>query len=268
MPFDYNKVLVLGATSGIGWALASKLVQNGTSVIVTGRRQEKLDDFVSQHGKEKAEAVQFDITQLDKIPGFVKDIMESHPDIDSIFLNSGIQRGFDFSKPESIDLSSVSEEMNTNYISYIHLVTAFTPYLQKQSKQTSFIFTTSGLALIPMMRCPNYCASKAALHHFILVLREQLKNGPGNIQVIEIFPPAVQTELHDEKHQPDIKNGGQIGMPLKDFTEATWAGLEAGKDQIPVGMSEGSFNGWEQERQKAFHGMNAHIAKMMAQHSQ
>lgn len=71
-----------------------------------------------------------------------------------------------------------------------------------------------------MIRCPNYCASKAALHHFILVLREQLKNGPGNIQVIEIFPPAVQTELHDEKHQPDIKNGSQIGMPLKDFTEA------------------------------------------------
>lgn len=148
MPFNYNKVLVLGATSGIGWALASKLVKNGTSVIVTGRRQEKLDEFVSQHGKDKAEAVQFDITQLDKIPGFVKNIMESHPDIDSIFLNSGIQRGFDFSKPESIDLSSVSEEMNTNYISYIHLVTAFTPYLQKQSKQTSFIFTTSGLALV------------------------------------------------------------------------------------------------------------------------
>ncbi|KAI4761633.1 NAD(P)-binding protein [Aureobasidium sp. EXF-12344] len=258
MPFNYNKVLVLGATSGIGRALASKLVEHGTSVIVTGRRQEKLDEFVSEHGKEKAEAVQFDITQLDKIPGFVKSIMESHPDIDSIFLNSGIQRGFDFSKPESIDLSSVSEEMNTNYISYIHLVTAFTPYLQKQSKQTSFIFTTSGLALVPMMRCPNYCASKAALHHFILVLREQLKNGPGNISVIEIFPPAVQTELHDAKHQPDIKNGAQIGMPLKDFTDATWAGLEAGKDQIPVGMSESSFNGWEQERQKAFHAQPLH----------
>jgi short-subunit dehydrogenase involved in D-alanine esterification of teichoic acids len=139
MPFNYNKVLVLGATSGIGRALASKLVEHGTSVIVTGRRKEKLDEFVSEHGN---------ITQLDKIPGFVKSIMESHPDIDSIFLNSGIQRGFDFSKPESIDLSSVSEEMNTNYISYIHLVTAFTPYLQKQSKQTSFIFTTSGLALV------------------------------------------------------------------------------------------------------------------------
>ena len=83
MPFKYSKVLVLGATSGIGWALASKLVENGTSVIVTGRRQEKLDEFVSQH-KDKSEAIQFDITQLDKIPKFVEDVMKAHPDIDSI----------------------------------------------------------------------------------------------------------------------------------------------------------------------------------------
>lgn len=115
------------------------------------------------------------------------------------------------------------------------------------------------------MRCPNYCASKAALHHFILVLREQLKNGPGNISVIEIFPPAVQTELHDAKHQPDIKNGGAIGMPLKDFVDETWAGLEAGKDQIAVGTSSRAFDTWEQDRQKGFHAMNAEIAKMMSQ---
>ncbi|KAI4853487.1 hypothetical protein E4T44_00809 [Aureobasidium sp. EXF-8845] len=67
----------------------------------------------------------------------------------------------------------------------------------------------------------------------------------------------VQTELHDEKQQPDIKNGAQIGMPLEDFIEATWAGFVAGKDQIPVGVSEESFNSWEQERQRVFHSMNA-----------
>lgn len=117
------------------------------------------------------------------------------------------------------------------------------------------------------MRCPNYCASKAALHHFILVLREQLKAGPGNVKVIEIFPPAVQTELHDAKHQPDIKHGGAIGMPLKDFTEETWSGLEAGKDQIAVGMSAHAFNGWEQERQKGFHAMKEALEKMMKEHS-
>lgn len=72
-----------------------------------------------------------------------------------------------------------------------------------------------------MVHCANHCASKAALHHFILVLREHLKAGPGNIKVIEMFPPGVQTELHDEKHQPDIKNGRQVGMPLDEFTEDT-----------------------------------------------
>lgn len=88
-----------------------------------------------------------------------------------------------------------------------------------------------------------------------MVLREQLKNGPGNVKVVEIFPPAVQTELHDKKHQPDMKNGGSFGMPLADFTKEAYDGLAAGKDQIAVGMASGWFNGFEQDRQKAFHGV-------------
>lgn len=182
-------------------------------------------------------------------------------------MNSGIQRGFDFSKPETVDKDTLFTEFNTNYLSYLHLTLAFLPYLQKQEKETSLIYTTSGLGLVPMLRCANYCATKAALHHFILCLREQLKSGPGKVNVIEIFPPAVQTELHDEKHQPDIKNGGAIGMPLKDFTDETWAGLEAGRDQIAVGMSKGSFDSWEQDRQKMFQQMTAHLNKMMSEHS-
>lgn len=82
MPFKYKKVLVLGATSGIGRALAAKLVENGCSVIVAGRRKDKLDEFVSQYGEEKAKAVQFDITKVDQIPRFAEDVMESHPELD------------------------------------------------------------------------------------------------------------------------------------------------------------------------------------------
>ncbi len=72
MSFQYKKVLVLGATSGIGEALAAKFVQEGAKVIVTGRRKENLDAFVQQHG-EQATAVQFDITQLDQIPSFAQE---------------------------------------------------------------------------------------------------------------------------------------------------------------------------------------------------
>lgn len=254
MTYAYNKTLVVGATSGIGWALAEKIVQDGKQVVIVGRRKEKLDEFEQKYGSDKVHSVVFDISKLEEIPKFVQDVTSKHSDLDSVFLNAGIQRGFDFSKPDTVDLSLLEMEFRTNYLSYMHLTTAFTPFLQKQNKETSFIYTTSGLALLPLPRCPNYCASKAALHHMILVLREQLKAGPGNIKVIEIFPPAVQTELHDEKHQPDIKDGRSIGMPLEEFTDEAWKGLTEGKEQIPVGFVAKAFDAFENKRQEMFHG--------------
>lgn len=71
MPFQYKKVLVIGATSGIGKALASRIVQEGSSVVAIGRRKENLEAFVHEHGKNKASAVPFDTTELEKIPDFV-----------------------------------------------------------------------------------------------------------------------------------------------------------------------------------------------------
>ncbi|KAI8935414.1 hypothetical protein NX059_007994 [Plenodomus lindquistii] len=255
MSLKYNKVLIIGATSGIGWALAEKILGDGKQVVIVGRRQERLDEFVKKHGSDKVDSVVFDITKLDQIPKFVKDVTTKHPDLDSIFLNSGVQRGFDFSKPETIDLDAVEMEFKTNYTSYVHLTTAFIPFLQQQANETSLIYTTSGLALLPLPRCPNYCASKAALHHLILAVREQLRNGPGNIKVIEIYPPAVQTELHDAKHQPDIENGSEIGMPLAEFIDETWSKLVKGDEQIPVGFCAQAFDGFENKRQEMFQNM-------------
>ena len=82
MPFPYKKVLVIGATSGIGEALAARFVKEGSYVIVVGRRKDKLVDFVHKHGNDKASAVPFDITELDKIPAFV-----TKSDILFFFLN-------------------------------------------------------------------------------------------------------------------------------------------------------------------------------------
>jgi short-subunit dehydrogenase involved in D-alanine esterification of teichoic acids len=156
-------------------------------------------------------------------------------------------------------LSVVGEELTTNYLSHIHLIVAFLPSLQAQSSPTSLIFTTSGLALIPIARCPNYCASKAAMHHLILTLREQLDG--SNVKVIEILPPAVQTELHDKKNQPDLENGGSFGMPIAEFTDEAWRGLESGETDIPVGRSKGSYEGWEAVRQGEFRKMADMIKK-------
>ncbi|KAL8734081.1 MAG: hypothetical protein Q9181_003326 [Wetmoreana brouardii] len=250
MPFPYKRVLVIGATSGIGEALASRFVEEGANVIAIGRRKENLEAFVHKHGKDKASAVPFDITELDKIPNFATNITSTYTDLDCILINSGIQRGFDFSKPDTIDLDVIETEFKTNYLSYLALTKAFLPFLQSKQQESALMFTTSGLALVPITRCPNYCASKAALHQWILVLRHQLRE--SKVKIVELFPPAVQTELHDEKHQPDIKNGRQIGMPLDRFIDEAYTGLAAGKEEVVVGNAADWYNAFEPQRQQVF----------------
>lgn len=278
----YTKALIIGATSGIGLSLASKLLSQGTKVIVVGRRQDRLDHFVSTHssGSDKAVAVQLDITRLDEIPRFAASIAQEHPDLDCIVLNAGIQRSFDFSRPETVDLSILNEEITTNYTSQVHLTMALLPILQKQPRQTHLIYVGTMLGIVPFsLRTGNYNASKGALHNWILVLREQLKRGNnnnnnntnnkdqnGNVKVIEIFPPAVQTELHDERHQPDLRDGGSIGMPLTEFTEAVYAGLLEGEEQIGVGHAKATLEGVERVRQEAFLRMIPVAEEMLRRH--
>lgn len=67
MSLPYQKVLLVGATSGIGAALADKLVENGTFVIAAGRRKENLDKFVAKHGASKAAAAVVDILKLESV---------------------------------------------------------------------------------------------------------------------------------------------------------------------------------------------------------
>lgn len=178
--------------AGIGKALAERFIESGSYVIACGRRQANLDDLVHKHGSDKVSTVAFDITQLDAIPAFASGITHKHADLDCVFLNSGIQRPLDFGRPESVDIDLVNTEFVTNYLSYLALTKAFLPFLQAKTSPSGLIYTTSGLALVPITRCPNYCATKAAMHQFILILRKQLSK--SQIKVIEIFPPAVQSE--------------------------------------------------------------------------
>ena len=116
--------------------------------------------------------------------------------------------------------------------------------MKQAPKETGLMFTTSGLALVPSIQCPNYCASKAGLHSHILVMREQLRE--SNVKVIELLPPAVQSELHDYMGA----HGKDVGMPLKDFTDELWAGLQAGKEDIAVGTAKDIYQAVEPARKE------------------
>lgn len=134
-----------------------------------------------------------------------------------------MQQRCNFSDPNSIDMNAISLEMTTNYLSYLALTKAFLPFLQAKKSESALIYVSSGLALLPSPNVANYSASKAALHHFILSLRAQLREWP--IKVIELYPPAVQTELHDY-----MEGGRSMGMPLDQFTNEV-------SDQLPHNVS-------------------------------
>jgi short-subunit dehydrogenase involved in D-alanine esterification of teichoic acids len=265
----YRKALIIGATSGIGEALAGKLVSCGSKVVLVGRRRDRLEAAVSNYGADKATGIAFDVTDLKGISEFARTTVASHPDIDCVVVNSGIQRGFDFTKPESVDLDVLGSELTTNYTSAVHLTAAFLPHLRTQA-QGHIVYISATLGLIPSMtRTPNYNASKSALHTFVMNVRQQLKDaGQQNVRLVEVFPPAVQTELHDEKHQPDMVNGGEIGMPLGAYTDAMYDGLLGGDEQFAIGPGEPllKVGGWEDQRSKLFQEQRVLIEKNLARH--
>ena len=72
--FNYKKILLVGATSGIGHAMAERILleRPDTKLIVVGRRKEKLDEFEQKYGKDRAEGVAFDVTDLKGIQQFAE----------------------------------------------------------------------------------------------------------------------------------------------------------------------------------------------------
>jgi len=245
---------MIGATAGIGAAMADRLVQEGAKVIAVGRRQDRLDEFVDKHGKDKASAIKFDLSKLDSIDGFVKDVTSNYPDLDSVFLNAGVQNPINLAEPEKFDFDAYHNEIVVNYTSFVDITMKFLPFLMK--KESSLIYTGSNLAIVPASGLAGYSASKAALNSFVLCLRDQLRN--TSVKVIEVSPPPVQTELHDYMGE---EKGRQLGMPLGQFTDAAYEGLVAGKDQIVIGAigPADTFNEIIDKRRNTF----TFLAKMM-----
>lgn len=86
---------------------------------------------------------------------------------------------------------------------------------------------SSGLAFVPMAMTPTYCATKAAIHSYTQSLRYQLRN--SSVQVLELIPPYVQTELTGPRQATDPN-----AMLLKDFIAETMYILKSSPDAVEI----------------------------------
>ncbi|KAK7955663.1 oxidoreductase- short-chain dehydrogenase/reductase family [Apiospora aurea] len=230
MPFPYKTVLIIGATSGIGAAMAEKLVAESSRVIVCGRRQDRIDQFVKKHGPKKAGGIRVNITDHGSIDAFVKKVLSDYPSLDCVFLNSGVQSATRLSRPLEFDLHKFHHEVNVNFTSTVNLMMKLLPRLQSKPYPTGLIVTGTHLALVPAATMAAYSASKAALTAFVDCCRAQ--NRHKSTKIIEIYPPVVQTELHDWM---GVENGRALGMPVEEFTDIAYEELSRGEDLVVVG---------------------------------
>lgn len=215
MQMTGNTIVITGGTSGIGRALAEAFYRRGNTVIIAGRRQQLLDE-ISAANPGMIGAV-LDVQNSASIAAFAGRLTEEFPTLNVLVNNAGIMQHENLSDGE-IDLAGIRALIETNIISVVHLTAALLPLLKRQ-QSSALITTTSGLAFTPLAPFPSYCASKAYLHSWLQSLRFQLAG--SSVQVLELAPPYVQTELSGAHQASD-----PAAMPLADFIAEVMTLLE------------------------------------------
>ena len=185
MNISNSIVLITGGATGIGLELAKQFINKGSTVIICGRRKNKLAE--AKVLLPQLIIKQCDIANIDERRALYNFCIEQFPTINIIINNAGIQREIDFRKGET-DYLNGNNEIAINLEAVFHLTALFTPHLMQQ-KESAIINVSSGLGIVPLVTVPVYSATKSALHSFSISLRKQLEN--TTVKVFEILQAPV-----------------------------------------------------------------------------
>ena len=209
MKLNGNTILITGGGSGIGRELARRFNDLGNTVIVAGRSLPGLQQTIA--GRRHMHVMLLDIDQADRIGAFAQQVIAAHPQLNVLINNAGIMRTESLSATR--DLRDAEALITTNLLGPIRLTNALLDHLVQQP-DAAVVNVSSGLGFVPLAAAATYSATKAAIHSYTLSLRAQLQ---GRAEVIEIVPPAVQTEITPGQ---STREGY---MPLQEFIDEVMA---------------------------------------------
>lgn len=239
MKIANNKILITGGASGIGLGLTERFLKENNTVIICGRRESALQEAVKKNPTVITRKC--DLSSPHERESLFNWISEKHPDLNVLVNNAGIQHWMSIDDADFF--KQAKEEIVTNIEAPIHLSILFA----KLNSLTTIINVTSGLAFVPFTKTPIYSATKAFFHSFTLSLRHLVKE--KNIEVIELIPPALNTDLGG-------KGLHDFAPPVIDFIEAIFEQLRQEKTELTFGFSEGMVKANPEELKSAFARVN------------
>lgn len=216
-----NTILITGGGSGIGRALAEALQSSWNRIIIAGRHKQLLDETTAANPGMTSAVL--DIENADAIRSFAVQLKKDYPALNVVIHNAGIMR------PENLKEGQVGDAeamIATNLLGPIRLTAELLPVLLTQPRAT-IMTVSSGLAFVPLAMNPTYCATKAAIHSYTQSLRYQLRG--TSVQVHELIPPYMQTELQGAKQANDPR-----AMPLYEFIAETMKILQSSRDAAEI----------------------------------
>ncbi|MDD2658729.1 MAG: SDR family NAD(P)-dependent oxidoreductase [Methylococcales bacterium] len=180
-------VLVTGASSGIGRAVARNLLQQGHAVIGVSRDSAKFTRQMANFS-----FVQLDLSRLNDLPRKAHQLLQTFPAIDAVVFSAGLGR---FGSVEEFSYAQIEALMTVNFTSQVFLTRALLPSLKRKAN-SDLIYIGSEAALKGARKGAVYCASKFAVRGFTQALREEC--GKSNVRVCLINPGMVKTAFFEQ----------------------------------------------------------------------
>lgn len=227
MKLSDRTVLVTGGTSGIGLGIAEAFHGCGSRVIVCGRNRRRLSEV--EEKLPGITAMPCDVGDGLQRKNLAAEALRRFPDLDILVNNAGIQRYVDLKKGYD-EFKSGEDEIAINFVSAVELTALFINHLMSMPS-AAVINVSSGLGFMPMLSTPIYSATKAAIHTYTLVLRQQLRD--TLVKVIEIVPPMVDTGLN--RAGRDAAQLKFRGISLSEYIPTIIRGLENDAEMIFYG---------------------------------
>lgn len=190
------KVFLTGASSGLGWALATEFARRGATLALVARRLDLIDGFARAHPGVTVLTYAVDVTDSAALARAAADFIARHGEPDIVVANAGISAG---SVSGLGDLEVFRRIMDVNYLG---MVATFEPFVG--AMRARHVGTLVGIASVAGVRglpgAGAYSASKAAAMRYLESLRVELQ--PAGVAVVTIAPGYIRTPMTDHNPYP------------------------------------------------------------------